>query len=321
MPKKQNLNEEVIRSLSGQQNWLSMPRPYIDVMGSLEGGLMLSQMIYWSNKGSRADGYFWKSYKSWKEETSLSKYQVSKQVKIMKENKFLETKVVKVAGVPTLHYRFDFDTFQKWIVKKLHYRKSSNLTIQESEKTSLSNNTSNTTKTTAATQKTKTKDKSDVQITGCRAARGDTKPASKKFNFADFCRQEAVGLQGRLFPAGLRWTDNRVGFLRHALSNGYGGEACSTVAYINNKAALASAKSTKPGGWFRYFQQAVENNWSPEFTVDGETRPGPDYSGRQVRYQGAEYTISELGTLSIAGGVVTAGDVAKAVSSGVLEVL
>ncbi len=175
-----------------------------------------------------------------------------------------------------------------------------------------------------ATQKTDTKVKQEGQSTECTVAGGKTKkPVPKKFNFADFCRQEAVGLQGRLFPAGLRWTDNQVGFLKYSLSNGYGGicDECSTIDYINNKAALATARSTKPGGWFRYFQRAVEENWSPEFTVDGETRPGPDYSGRQVRYQGAEYVLSELGTLTLGSGVVTAGDVAAAIASGALEVL
>ncbi len=176
----------------------------------------------------------------------------------------------------------------------------------------------------STTLQTDAKVKQDGQSTGCTVARGKTKKiAPKKFNFADFCRQEAVGLQGRLFPPSLRWTDNQIGFLKYSLSNGYGGGegGGTTVQYINNKAALATARSTKPGGWFRYFQRAVEENWSPEFTADGETRTGLDYSGRQVRYQGAVYVLSELGTLTLGSGVVTAGDVAAAIASGALEVL
>ncbi len=322
---KQNLNEEIIRSLSGQQNWLSMPKAYIDTMGSLEGGLMLSQMIYWSNKGSRADGYFWKSYKSWKEETSLSKYQVSKQVKIMKENKFLTTKVVKVSGVTILHYKFNFNAFQKWLVKKLHHQKSKNLTsgsqktsLPGSQKTSLPIVTSITTSTTAATAKTKKKDKQAGQSTKQKVAGVEKKPVSTKFDFGKFCKEEAKGLEAKLFPVTIRWNDNQVGFIRHSLNGG--GRDCQ---YLNNKASLTNERSKRNGGWWGYFRLAVVEDWSAEYTykpvVTGQIKN--KYAGVRVRYQGAEHVLSDLGTLTLVSGTVAAGDVAQAITSGALEVL
>lgn len=136
---------ELIKATSGQANVLSIPRPYIKYMGSLDGGLFLSQLIYWSDRGT--DGWFYKTYAEWEDELTLSKYEVSKQVKILKEKGVLETKIKKANGAPTVYYRFSFDEFQKTIVKFLHYGKSSNLTI-ESKETSQSI-TEITTETTA----------------------------------------------------------------------------------------------------------------------------------------------------------------------------
>ncbi|MCP3940250.1 MAG: replication protein [Desulfobacteraceae bacterium] len=163
----------------------------------------------------------------------------------------------------------------------------------------------------------KKKEKQASQCKKVKVARVDCKPEDFKFNFVDFCKGAAAGLQCSLFPAALRWTDDQVGFLKHSL-NGGGRD----VAYLNNKAALATAKSNQPGGWWRYFQRAVNEDWSPEFQCPEQVRAAAvNHGGRQVRYQGAEYTLSELGTLTMPGGVVAAGDVSKAISSGVLEVL
>ena len=132
--------------------------------GSLDGALLLSQIIFWSDKTKRPDGYFYKTYAEWEVETTLSKYKVNKHVKAMKAAGFLETKKRKVDGSPTLHYKFDFIVFETWIgirwkpkVKNLtlenakvrngklrNFTKESeetSLSYKESEETSLSNRT------------------------------------------------------------------------------------------------------------------------------------------------------------------------------------
>ena len=85
---------ELIKATSGQANILTIPRPYIEFMGSLDGGLFLSQLIYWSDRGGQDDGWFYKSYLEWEAETTLSKYEVGKQANILKEKGILTTKVV-----------------------------------------------------------------------------------------------------------------------------------------------------------------------------------------------------------------------------------
>ena len=63
MPKVARMNNqqamiELIKATSGQANILTIPRPYIEFMGSLDGGLFLSQLIYWSDRGGQDDGWF-----------------------------------------------------------------------------------------------------------------------------------------------------------------------------------------------------------------------------------------------------------------------
>jgi hypothetical protein len=43
----------------------------VDVSGSVNAGIMLSQAIYWSTKSGESDGSFWKEQKDWYEETSV----------------------------------------------------------------------------------------------------------------------------------------------------------------------------------------------------------------------------------------------------------
>lgn len=123
---------DLVKALSGQANVLTIPRLYIDYMGSIDGGLLLNQLIYWSDKGAD-DGWFYKTYLEWEDETTLSKYEVSKQVNILKEKGVLKTNVKKANGAPTVHYKFLFSEFQNSIVKFIDYRKSINFTIDSEE--------------------------------------------------------------------------------------------------------------------------------------------------------------------------------------------
>lgn len=136
-PNNQKKLFNLISELSGQANILTVPKVYIRAMGSIDGGLLLSQMIYWSDKGKREDGYFYKTYAEWEDETTLSKYEVSKNVAIMVSAGFLQTIIKKANGAPTVHYKFSFDEFQQWIVKKLDNGIDSFLT-NDDEKTSQS---------------------------------------------------------------------------------------------------------------------------------------------------------------------------------------
>jgi hypothetical protein len=118
------------------------------VTGNIEDALLLSQIIYWTDRTKMEDGWFAKSYAEWQNEIALSKYQVMAATKRLKEAG-IETMVRKFNGAPTVHYRLRKSDFAQWIVKKLDERKLRNLT-NDSEETSLSS-TETTPKTTPKT--------------------------------------------------------------------------------------------------------------------------------------------------------------------------
>jgi hypothetical protein len=92
----------LIKSMSGQNNILTIPRIYIDITGDIKSALFLSQCVYWSDKTGRDDGYFYKSTNEWSEELGLSKREIENARK--KLVKFITTKILRANGSPTVHY-------------------------------------------------------------------------------------------------------------------------------------------------------------------------------------------------------------------------
>uniref|UniRef100_A0A6M3JQI8 Uncharacterized protein n=1 Tax=viral metagenome TaxID=1070528 RepID=A0A6M3JQI8_9ZZZZ len=111
----------IIKQLAGQANILTIPRIFINFMGSLEGGLFLSQLLFWSDRTKNKYGWFWKTYKDWTSETCLTEYQVRKAAKFCEEMLFLKTKVKKANGNPTLHYKINMEAFINRFLKFLSF--------------------------------------------------------------------------------------------------------------------------------------------------------------------------------------------------------
>jgi len=103
----------LIKQLSGQSNVLTIPRAYIGYTGDVNAALVLSQLIYWCDKGSRSDGFIYKSYREWAIEIGLSKHQINRATQILKSKGIVETRLKKAEGAPTLHYRLDIDCFTR----------------------------------------------------------------------------------------------------------------------------------------------------------------------------------------------------------------
>lgn len=116
----------VIGTLTGQRNMLVIPREFINYTGDLETALFLSQLIYWTGKVKSDNGWVYKNYKEWEEEISLSEYQVRKARKKLEKMGILETKIAKVNGNPTVHYRLKKGTFSETFLKKLQERTCEN---------------------------------------------------------------------------------------------------------------------------------------------------------------------------------------------------
>lgn len=84
-------------------------------MGSIEAGVFLSQLLYWSDKG---DGdWFHKSYPEWEEEITMSRYLVNKYASLCESMGFLKRELRYAGGSPRTHYYMDMRAFEQQLSK------------------------------------------------------------------------------------------------------------------------------------------------------------------------------------------------------------
>ena len=125
----------LIKELSGQSNILTIPRLFVDFTGSLDTALFLSQVIYWSDRGAKSDGWFFKTYQDWTAEITLSEYQVRKSANTLKKLGILNTRIAKANGSPTVHYQLNIPKFSDSFLKFFKERNLKNLRNYNTETT------------------------------------------------------------------------------------------------------------------------------------------------------------------------------------------
>ena len=108
----ENINS-IICSLSGMNNFITTPTIYVKICGDLNSAILLNQIIYWSDKTKRKDGFFYKTYKEWEDEICLSQYQVKKSIDNLERLGLVETKLHKANGSPTKHYKPNFENLKE----------------------------------------------------------------------------------------------------------------------------------------------------------------------------------------------------------------
>lgn len=140
----------IITQFSGQNNIIPIPTIYIRITEDYPSAALLNQMIYWSDRTSRKDGYFYKSYNEWYEELHLTEYQVRRATKKLKSFGFVDTALKKANGAPTLHYKVDTKEVSEWILKKLQNGniRNSRMDSEETQESLTEITTENTTETT-----------------------------------------------------------------------------------------------------------------------------------------------------------------------------
>ena len=74
---------------------------------SVNAAIYLQQLLYWSDKSSREDGYIFKSKMEIEEETALTRDQQDATRKRLEKAGVLETKIVKARGAPTIHFKIN----------------------------------------------------------------------------------------------------------------------------------------------------------------------------------------------------------------------
>lgn len=136
----------LLAQFSGQGNTLTIPVPYVKLTGSIEGGLLLNQIVYWSDRTKMLDGWFAKSYDEWEQELFLTKRVVTRLTGLLRKVG-VETKVKRFNGSPTLHWRIDLERFEKALHSCTF--QSDKMSLSKSDKMSLSS-TMSTHKTTTS---------------------------------------------------------------------------------------------------------------------------------------------------------------------------
>ena len=126
--KMSNYNDinNLITSFSGHKNVISFPVIYLDIAEDMNTAALLNQMVFWSDKSKRRDGFFYKTYLEWTEEIRLSEYQLRRSVKKLRDLGFIETKVKRANGSPTTHYKVNMDKISESILKELQFRNQTN---------------------------------------------------------------------------------------------------------------------------------------------------------------------------------------------------
>lgn len=123
---------QLFSSFAGQANNLVIPRPYIDFcQGDILSALLLSQILYWSERTSNLDGWFPKSYDDWQAEIGMTEYQIKRAIKGDKRRKNdgfslsdvgVETDLRQSKfhqGAATIHYRVNGEKLRSAITAHL----------------------------------------------------------------------------------------------------------------------------------------------------------------------------------------------------------
>lgn len=81
---------------------------FAQISGSVNAGLFLSQLFYWQDKGSDEEGWIYKTYEEWKQETTMSRHELDGARKTLKSLFLIEE---KKTGCPArLYYRINFES-------------------------------------------------------------------------------------------------------------------------------------------------------------------------------------------------------------------
>lgn len=89
--------------LSGQRNVITVKRAFVTFTGSLEAGMLLDQLLYWTPRSSMS-GWIAKTDADFLEELCLTRYGIRAARKVLEEMGIIKTSVRKFHDTPTVHY-------------------------------------------------------------------------------------------------------------------------------------------------------------------------------------------------------------------------
>jgi hypothetical protein len=106
---KKNLNKEIIALFSGQSRMLTLPKLYVQLTKNHSLALVLNQCVFFSDKSSIGDGWFYKTYEEWFEEIHIPERTLRRRFEKLAGCSWIETKIKAVDGLNILHVRPNMD--------------------------------------------------------------------------------------------------------------------------------------------------------------------------------------------------------------------
>jgi len=101
------MSQSVVGFLRQANDLISVYRPIIFWAGC-DGAIFISRLIYWSS--TTPDGWFWKTYQQWYDDTSLSKHKIKSLTEKLQGSGVLEVKLKKNENfTPVLYYRINLE--------------------------------------------------------------------------------------------------------------------------------------------------------------------------------------------------------------------
>ena len=134
---------ELINRATNNRHVAVVPRVFIDLFeGDHNAAMVLNQLLYWTDRTSDPEGWFYKTYTEWYKELGLSPYQMRRvingdpRVENPKPTLLdigLEVKRKRApCGSPVIHYRLDLAIFFDTLVNHLESQYQIDVSIKES---------------------------------------------------------------------------------------------------------------------------------------------------------------------------------------------
>jgi len=102
-PREQVLS--IIRERRGYDELLTVPRAFIELTGDTDSALLLSQLLYWTERAANPQGWVYKSRDDWRLELGLNRYRLDRARRRLRELGILEEAHHLVASRRILHLR------------------------------------------------------------------------------------------------------------------------------------------------------------------------------------------------------------------------
>lgn len=124
---------DLIEQATQHKHLIVYPTVLVEILDDHHAAALMMQILYWGDRTTDPQGWFYKSYAEWQQELGLSEYQVrrcldgdprTKSERLTLRDLGVETKLKKAGnfGSPTMHYRVDRAVFVAVLVEHLEHR-------------------------------------------------------------------------------------------------------------------------------------------------------------------------------------------------------